>query len=120
MEGIDFSVVADLPAFREARLQFGGAHLKVNQPVINRNRAGVHAGTGGVELRIEILRRSFGYSKTPTKLKYSIFNAICYFTVFSYSTIMDCFCLFFAVLLLSAPHTAPQKRGSDKAWRSSP
>lgn len=61
MEGVGFTILADLPAFGEARLQLGGANLKVHQPVIDRNRAGIDAGTGGVELRIEVLRRSFGY-----------------------------------------------------------
>ncbi len=59
MEGVNLAILADFPAFRQARHQFGGARFEIDQTVINRYRAGVHAGSRGIELRIEVFRRSF-------------------------------------------------------------
>ena len=60
VEGVDLAILAYLPAFRQARHQFGSARFEIDQTVINRYGAGVHAGPRRIELRIEIFRRSFG------------------------------------------------------------
>ena len=48
MEGVDLTVLAHLPALRQARHQLRCARLKIDQPVIDRHGAGIHAGSRGV------------------------------------------------------------------------
>ena len=59
VESVHLAIFADLPALGQTRLKFGRTGFKIDEPVINRNRAGVDAGSRGIELRVEILRRSF-------------------------------------------------------------
>ncbi|MNE25964.1 hypothetical protein D3C80_1193120 [compost metagenome] len=54
MEGVHLTVFADVPAFCQARLQLGGTDFEIHQPVIDRHRAGIYAGPGGVELRVKV------------------------------------------------------------------
>ncbi len=56
MEGINLAILAYLPAFRQARHQLRGSRFKIHQTVIDRHRAGIHAGARGIQLRIEIFR----------------------------------------------------------------
>ena len=56
MEGDRLAAVGDVPALREARDDLGGAALELGQAVVDRP-LGVEAGAGGVDRRLEILRR---------------------------------------------------------------
>jgi len=59
VESVGFAIFADIPLFSQAWLQFSGAGFKLNQTVINRDRAGVIGGARGKELRVETFRRAF-------------------------------------------------------------
>ncbi|CZV49682.1 Uncharacterised protein [Enterobacter hormaechei] len=59
VEGIGFTVFADIPLFSQARNHFRGAGFKFNQTVIDRYRACVVSRTRGKELWVKAFRRAF-------------------------------------------------------------
>ncbi|CAH0289014.1 hypothetical protein SRABI106_03462 [Rahnella aquatilis] len=60
VEGIGFTVCADLPAFRQTRHQFCSTDFEIHQTVINWRSAGIHGSARCIKLRVELLRRAFG------------------------------------------------------------